>query len=236
VALRGEAVADASARIVGGQPEVGAVVELTGVTMLETLFEVSMATAISLVPGLLEMEFPATARIAMWEWTTGRAGAADSTARLGELRIGCRRGASRVSWPVASVFDGDPTVGHALRAAGISGEEGSCQLAVYHDVVVASFTGSSGEVCIKLRTGAEVHPAGLQWNIAPLLCILNTADSGLARSPVQHQFASLRTGQPSLTTAGLLGPGLGQAVGGLLARGDVIVGPVQEIGMPGVRP
>lgn len=235
MALRGEsALDDAAARVDGCQAVVGSTVELAGVTMFETVFELSMSTAIRLVPDVLEMEFPPTVRFALWEWVTGTQEAGDPKARLGEIRLGCRRGAARSSWPVASVFQGDPAVGRALRAAGICCEDGVGSLALYHDLGVATFAGSScGEVQIEMRMGHEVHPAGLQWNVAPLLCPRTGAALALGRSPVRHQFTTLRTGRPTLVSSGSsLGPSpvIGRAIGGLVARAEIGIGPLEELG------
>lgn len=235
MALRGEATLDeAAARVGGGQAVAGSAVELAGVTMFETVFELSMSKAIRLVPDVLEMEFPPTVRFALWEWATGDAQAGGLRARLGEIRLGCRRGAARSSWPVASVFQGDPAVGRALRAAGVCWEEGVGSLALYHDLAVATFAGSRcGEVQIEMCTGQEVHPAGLQWNVAPLLCPVQGDALALGRSAVRHQFTTLRTGRPTLTSIGTsLGPGpvIGTAIGGLVARAEIGIGPLEEIG------
>lgn len=235
MALRGEsALEDAAARVASGQAVAGSAVELAGATLFETVFELSMSTAIHLVPDVLEMEFPPTVRFALWEWPAGGAGADGPKARLGEVRLGCRQGAARCSWPVASVFQGDPAVGRELRTAGICCEEGASSLALYHDAGVATFSGSRcGEVRIDMCMGSEVHPAGLQWNIAPLLCPLQRAAPAVGRSPVRHQFSALRAGLPTLVSAGsVLGPGAvtGRAIGGLVARGEIGIGPLGEVG------
>jgi hypothetical protein len=235
MALRGEsALDDAAAKVAGGQAVAGSAVELAGATVFETVFELSMSTAIRLVPDLLDMEFPPTARFALWEWPTGNDETGGPKARLGEVRLGCRRGAARCSWPVASVFQGDPAVGQALRRAGVCCEEGVASLALYHDAGIATFAGAScGEVRIQMRMGGEVDPAGLQWNVAPLLCPLKGDGRALGRSPVRHRFTTLRTGRPALASAGsALGPGavIGRAIGGLVARAEIGVGPLEEIG------
>jgi hypothetical protein len=217
-----------------GQAVAGSAVELADVTMFETVFEVSMPTAIRLIPEVLEMEFPPTVRFALWEWAAGPDEPGGTKARLGEVRLGCRRGAARCSWPVASVFQGDPAVGRALRAAGICCEEGISRLGLYHDVGIATFAGQGcGEVHIELRMGDDVQPAGLQWNVAPLLCPLPGDELALGRSPVRHQFTTLRAGRPALACAGsALGPRAvtGQAIGGFVARAQIGIGPLEELG------
>ena len=234
----GTTLEDALGKVEEARPEEGSELALSDVTMFETVFEVPMEAARAQVPEVLDMEFPASVRLALWEWPLEPGNLSSPRNRLAEIRASARKGAVRLTWPVASVYEGDPATRDALRAAGVSLVEGQNRLEVYHDLSVATFEGGrAGAVRCEMKMISEIHPAGLQWNIASLLCPVEAGaagtTAGFGLSAVRHTFASLRTGRPRVAGGHIeLADGplpVGGPIGGLVARGEVRIGPLAKL-------
>lgn len=238
--LQGDvAVAEAVGRVAGAAPVVGSTFEASDVTMFETVFEFPMADGLAHVPSSLDMEFPATVRLFAWEWPQQPDDPGSPKNRLAGMRIMCRKGTVRMSWPLTAVFEGDPSTGGRLRAAGVPCVAGECRLDTYHDVGVMTVAGGfDAELRCRMSMLSEVHPHGLQWNIAHLACPLD-GDAGsemtLGLAAVQHGFSRLRTGRPvvdgrCVSLGGRTHP-IGWAIGGLIAHGEVRIGPLEKTGL-----
>ena len=237
MALRGEATVLIK-RGEGERPSAGSTVSLDDLTMFETVFEVPMEEARSFVPRVCEMEFPVTARLAFWSWQDEQGRVDSSFSHLVDVRIGCRRGAARMSWPLVALFDGDETTGHALREVGLNWVPGTSRIDIAHDRIRARATSTGGgAISCEMAEMTEIDPHELQWNIASLLVpieeAVGTGTPLLGLAPVHHTFATLRTGRPRVAEErvelGGVSMSVATPIGGLLGHGAVTIGPLSEI-------